>query len=169
MTKDISLGSLQTLLENSLIAIHRLRFIDILCVIGAFYIVLSLVQVIRRRLKTTALRGPPNPSFLWGVAKVLQTSPDIGAQFEKWAEEYGGVYEIPVLLEGRRIILCDPKAIAHLFGGEPWTYILTPSSKIGIEKIVSRDPSLGLMTVRSTNHSWIDRRRIDVRNWRKSS
>ena len=68
---------------------------------------------------------------------MLLALPDVGAQYEKWAEEYGGVYEVPTVLGGRKIILCDPKAIAHFFGGGPSTYILTPFGRIATENLVS--------------------------------
>ena len=139
MRNVISLESLQALLVHNLAATHRLRFVDVAYALGAFYAVLKIAQVTRRRLKTTALRGPPNPSFVWGVDKALLMSPDSGVVYEKWVEEYGGVYEAPLALGGRRIVLCDPKAIAHIYGSESSTYVLTHFGKIATENVVSRD------------------------------
>ncbi|KAH0839441.1 cytochrome P450 [Lanmaoa asiatica] len=148
MTNEISLESLQAFLVRNLVAVHHLRFVDVAYILGAFYSVLKVVQITRRRLKTTALRGPPNPSFVWGVGKTLLTSRDSGAVYEKWAEEYGGVYKVPSALGGTRIVLCDPKAIAHLYGGEPWTYILTPFGKIATENFVGK----GILSAKGESH-----------------
>ena len=119
-------------------AVHRLRLVNVAYMLGTLYAVLKVVTAVRRQLKTTTLHGPPNPSFVWGVGKVLLSAPDPGAVYEKWAEEYGGVYEVSTALGGRKIVLCDPKAIAHLYAGEPWSYTLTPSGKIATERLVSR-------------------------------
>ncbi|KAG8219007.1 cytochrome P450 [Butyriboletus roseoflavus] len=148
MIDGISLESLQALLADNLAAAYRPRFIDVACALGAFYAVLQAIQVTRCRLNTTALLGPPNPSFVWGVGKTLLTSPDSGAQHEKWAEEYGGVYEVASALGGRRIILCDPKAVAHFYGGEPWTYILTPFGKLATENVVGK----GILSAKGESH-----------------
>ncbi|KAH0839443.1 cytochrome P450 [Lanmaoa asiatica] len=148
MASVLSLESLQALLARNLVAVHHLRFVDVVYILGAFYSVLKVVQITRRRLKTTALRGPPNPSFVWGVGKTLLTSRDSGAVYEKWAEEYGWVYKVPSALGGTRIVLCDPKAIAHLYGGEPWTYILTPFGKIITENFVGK----GILSAKGESH-----------------
>ncbi|KAF8545928.1 cytochrome P450 [Imleria badia] len=122
MANMISLESLQVFLGHNLSAVHRLRFVNVAYALGALYAVLKVFRVTRRRLKTTALRGPSNPSLVWGVGKALLLSPDTGEVYEKWAEEYGGVYEVPLALGRRNIVLCDPKAIAHFFGGETRTW-----------------------------------------------
>ena len=135
MASIVSFEPLQTFVVS---AVHGLRLVNIAYTLGTLYAVLKVVTAVRRQLKTTALRGPPNPSFVWGVRKVLLSAPNSGVVYEKWAEEYGGVYEVPTALGGRKIVLCDPKAIAHLYAGEPWSYTLTPSGKIGTEHLVSR-------------------------------
>lgn len=137
MVYELWHGFLQALHVRTLDVPNRQCFFYIVYAIGALYIAFKVLQVAHRRLKTTALRGPSNPSVVWGIAKVLLTSPDAGAQYEKWAEEFGGVYEVPSVLGGRKIVLCDPKAVAHLYGGEPWTYILTPFLKAITEHLVS--------------------------------
>jgi hypothetical protein len=49
----------------------------------------------RQRLRTLRLRGPPSPSFLFGVTKKLFPSSDIGVIYHDWERTYGPVYEIP--------------------------------------------------------------------------
>lgn len=137
MANFISLESLQAFLAHNLATVHRLRFVDVAYALGSCYALVKIFQIARCRLKTTDLRGPPNPSFLWGVGKETFLSPDSGQVYEKWAEEYGGVYEVAGSLGSKKIVLCDPKAIAHLWGGEPWTYVLTPFGFIATETFVS--------------------------------
>ncbi|KAF8436007.1 cytochrome P450 [Boletus edulis BED1] len=144
-----TLEHLRAFLVHHLSAVHHVRLINVAYALGASYALLKVIQVIRRRLKTTALRGPSSPSLLWGVSKVIFLSTDSGEVYEKWAEGYGGAYEIPWVLGNTRIVLCDPKAIAHLYGGEPWTYVQTPFSKIGTEGIVGKG---SLLTARGEDH-----------------
>ncbi|KAG9309800.1 cytochrome P450 [Chiua virens] len=143
-----SLESLQVLLANNLSTLHRPRVVNIACAIGALYAIIKVVQATRKRMKTTALRGPPSSSFLWGVGRMLLTSPDSGLVFEKWAEEYGSAFEVASPLGGKKIVLCDPKAVAHMFGLEPWTYVLTPFGHIGTERFVGK----GILTSRGESH-----------------
>jgi len=46
-----------------------------------------------------------------------------GSIYEQWANEYGLVFGVPTTLGGNKIVLlCDPKAIAHFYAKETWTY-----------------------------------------------
>lgn len=92
----------------------------------------------RRRVRTTRLRGPPSSSFIYGVGKILLEADDSASIYEAWAREYGAVYEAPLTLGGRRIVLYDPKAITHFYSKETWTYVRTPMEKHVIEQVVSR-------------------------------
>ncbi|KAG6375250.1 cytochrome P450 [Boletus reticuloceps] len=51
-----------------------------------------------------------------------------------WADEYGAAYEAPATLGRRRVILYDPKAIAHFHAKQTWTYVRTPLSKTAFER-----------------------------------
>ena len=86
---------------------------------------------------TTRLRGPPSTSVIYGVSNDLISSKDTAIMYELWAEEYGVVYKIPTALGRTKIVLCDPKAIAHYYARETWTYVLTPFSLMSIEGLVS--------------------------------
>ena len=83
----------------------------------------------RQRLRTTRLRGPPSENFFYGVGARIHDAEDSGAIYGAWAQEYGGVYTVPSTLGSRRIVLCDPKAIAHFYARETWTYIQIPFTK----------------------------------------
>ncbi|KIJ59411.1 hypothetical protein HYDPIDRAFT_162418 [Hydnomerulius pinastri MD-312] len=68
--------------------------------------------------------------------------------YEAWAEEYGVVYQVPSTLGQRRIVLCDPRAIAHFYARETWTYVQTPLSKAFIERGFGR----GLLWSQGESH-----------------
>ncbi|KAG1860198.1 hypothetical protein DFJ58DRAFT_779934 [Suillus subalutaceus] len=46
--------------------------------------------------------------------------------YEHWATEYGVAYMILGVLGQTRIVLSNPRAIAHFYTRETWTYVLTP-------------------------------------------
>ncbi|KAI6030986.1 cytochrome P450 [Pisolithus marmoratus] len=76
-------------------------------------------------LKTTRLRGPPRTSLIFGYSMDLLRAKDAGSVYEEWAREYGVAYEVPTTLGGNKIMLCDPKALAHFYSKETWTYTPT--------------------------------------------
>ncbi|KAH7907168.1 cytochrome P450 [Hygrophoropsis aurantiaca] len=118
--------------------LKSLRAVDILVVSSVTWALLKLIRTTRRRLRSTKLRGPPNQSFVFGLGKVLQRAEDPGAVYEQWAREYGPVYKVPSALGKTRVVLCDPKAIAHFFARETYTYVLTPLSQNLTELIAGR-------------------------------
>ncbi|KAH7890187.1 cytochrome P450 [Phlebopus sp. FC_14] len=122
--------------------------LDAAVAIAALWVLSKVVRAARRRLKTTRLRGPPSTSLMYGVGKSVVDSPDSGAMYEAWAKEYGVVYEIPSTLGQRKIVLCDPKAIAYYYARETWTYVLTPFSKQAIERGFGR----GLLWAQGESH-----------------
>ncbi|KAG2039475.1 cytochrome P450 [Suillus americanus] len=83
-------------------------------------------RALRWRLKTTQLRGPPRTSFIYGVSHDLASSHDSSEMYERWATEYGVAYMIPSILGQTTIVLCDPRAIAHLYARDTWSYVRTP-------------------------------------------
>ncbi|KAF7291836.1 Cytochrome P450 [Mycena chlorophos] len=80
-----------------------------------------------RSVKTTRLNGPPSPSRLWGFTHYLAQSRvkefDIHAVYEEWAAQYGAVYRIPLAFGKERIVLTDPKALAHFYSSERAVYV----------------------------------------------
>ncbi|KAI6154194.1 cytochrome P450 [Pisolithus tinctorius] len=80
-------------------------------------------RIARNKLKTTRLRGPPRKNLIFGWAKDLLYTEDAASMYEVWASEYGVVYEVPTTLGGSKIMLCDPRALAHFYSKESWTYI----------------------------------------------
>jgi hypothetical protein len=62
--------------------------------------------------------------------------------YEHWAQEYGAVYMIPSVLGQTKIVLSDPRAIAHFYARESWTYVQSPLSLVLIENMVCQYPLL---------------------------
>ncbi|KAG2151477.1 cytochrome P450 [Suillus clintonianus] len=105
---------------------------------AALWALVKVLGVLRWRLKTTQLRGPPRTSLVYGVSHDLGSSHDAGTMYEQWAEEYGVAYTIPSVLGQTRIILSDPRAIAHFFARETWTYVKTPLSLALLEGSIGK-------------------------------
>ncbi|KAJ7499895.1 cytochrome P450 [Mycena latifolia] len=104
-------------------------------------------HIINRSKQGTKLNGP-SASFLFGVSRLIGETPDSGSLFQQWAAKYGPVYEIPTALWGRRIMLCDPKAVNHFYSMERSVYI---KSKLG-RAIVSNLFGHGLLWAEGETH-----------------
>lgn len=104
----------------------------------ALWAFVKLIRMSRQRVRTTRLRGPESSSFVYGVGKLTFGVDDPGSVYESWAQEYGAVYEVPSTLGSRRIVLCDPKAIAHFHAKDTWTYVHTPVMKVALEQAVGQ-------------------------------
>ncbi|KAG1882704.1 cytochrome P450 [Suillus subluteus] len=127
------------------------RSVGVFNVAGSFVALWAFIKVLRGlrwRLKTTQLRGPPRTSFIYGVSHDLASSEDSGRMYERWATEYGVAYMIPSVLGQTRIVLCDPRAIAHFYARETWTYVQTPLSLAFLETSIGR----GLLWSEGENH-----------------
>ncbi|KAG1742259.1 cytochrome P450 [Suillus paluster] len=111
---------------------------NVVCSFAALWAFVKVLRALRWRLKTTRLRGPPRSSFLYGVSNDLLSSKDSAGMYECWAKEYGVVYMIPRVLGQTRIVLCDPKAVAHCFARDAWTYVQTPLGLMLVEILVGR-------------------------------
>ncbi|KAG5634681.1 hypothetical protein H0H81_001121 [Sphagnurus paluster] len=91
------------------------------------FVFLRLAKLARKR-RTTRLPGPPSTSLIFGVTRDIVQGEDSGAVYEEWEKQYGAVYAIPSKLGSREIVLCDPKAIAHYYAGDTFTYHQPPAS-----------------------------------------
>ena len=50
---------------------------------------------------------------------------DPGPFFEKWAQDYGPVFRVPTAMGQNQLVLCDPKAISHLYSKETYGFVQT--------------------------------------------
>ena len=99
--------------------------------------VLVLYKAKPSRRKTTPLRGPPNPSYLFGVVKTLRQSSAV-TLYGTWAREYGNAFKIPSVLWTERIVICDPKALTHFYSKDSMGYVSTAFTRRALEKLVRR-------------------------------
>ncbi|KAI6026700.1 cytochrome P450 [Pisolithus microcarpus] len=125
-------------LEKIVVAFPVADPFNISAVIAATSIVLIAFRVVRHSSKGTRLRGPSNPSFLYGVAKDIIKASDPGEIYETWVKEYGVAYEVPVALGQRAIMLFDPKALQHCYARETWTYIALPSVRATLRQVTGK-------------------------------
>ncbi|KAI6040758.1 cytochrome P450 [Pisolithus marmoratus] len=122
--------------------------IDLAAGLAAIWALRTAIQAIRKKFRTTKLRGPKSSSLLFGVGKELFRSPDTGAMLEAWSKEYGVAYEIPMICGQKRIILCDPKAIAYLFSRDTWSYVGIPGHKASQARTIGK----GLIWAEGESH-----------------
>ncbi len=85
---------------------------------------------------TTKLRGPSSQSWLFGLGRVIHDAEDAGLLYEQWASEYGSVFSFPGFLGQKSLVLCDPKAVAHLYANEGFGYVKMQLSRNFIEIMV---------------------------------
>ncbi|KAG2127111.1 hypothetical protein DEU56DRAFT_532928 [Suillus clintonianus] len=119
-----------------------------ICVSALILVSLYLLQVYRRSQRTTRIRGPQSPGWVFGFSKTVLNSIATTELYERWAVEYGPVYRVPLALGESRVILWDPKAIAHFFARDTWLYNLTPFNKLTISITAGR----GIMWADGESH-----------------
>ncbi|KAJ6544347.1 cytochrome P450 [Mycena capillaripes] len=81
-------------------------------------------RALRQALYTTALPSPPR--------SLSQSSVD------SLAAAYGPVFQVPTGLLSKKIILCDPTAIAHFYANAPAVYHLTDPIRESTKNLVGR-------------------------------
>lgn len=72
--------------------------------------------------------------------RYVMQAKDISNDYEQWAEEYGGAFELPLALGSRQIVLTDTKALTHCYTTERAVYTRTENERQFIGQIV-RTPS----------------------------
>ncbi|KAI6154234.1 cytochrome P450 [Pisolithus tinctorius] len=112
--------------------------LDFAAVIAAIWALRGAVRAVQGSFKTTRLRGPPGADLIFGASKQIAQSPDTGALYEAWTKKYGAAYVVPTTLGGKKIMLCDPRALAHFFARESWTYVFTDSTRLFYEQTFGR-------------------------------
>ncbi|KIK17295.1 hypothetical protein PISMIDRAFT_685414 [Pisolithus microcarpus 441] len=122
--------------------------IDVVTGLAVVWAISAAIRALRKQSRTTKLRGPQGSSLLFGVSKELFESPDTGSMFEAWSKEYGVAYELPMLLGQKRIILCDPKAVAYLFSRDTRSYVGTPEHKAAVARTIGK----GLLWAEGESH-----------------
>lgn len=99
-------------LAPTMIDLKNYRVLDVLVFAIGFWSLYRVVITIRARARTTQLHGPRAKSWLFGVSKEVFEG-DSGVLYEKWAQTYGPVFQVPGPMGGRLTVLMDPKAITQ--------------------------------------------------------
>ena len=91
---------------------------------------LARLVVKRSNSPLALLRGPPATSNI--IPRRLFefiSSDDVGSLCERWARHYGPIFKIPTFLGGSHVVLCDPKAVAHVYAKDGFAYLRNPFTK----------------------------------------
>ena len=123
-------------------------------VVGLVYVAHGLVKSYRARARSTPLGCPPRPSWLFGMSRLIMNNPDASSMYEAWVHQFGTVFKIPAPMGDTRVILTDPKAIAHFYSVETWTYVQTRLSRVAIENLVRALPSGDTGRLRVVNFNY---------------
>ncbi|PIL36501.1 cytochrome P450 [Ganoderma sinense ZZ0214-1] len=121
---------------------------QVAAVLLAVYFAHSALRARRKAARETPLGCPPRQSWLFGVRKLFANNPDAGSLYEAWIDQYGSVYRVPAPLGRTQVVLTDPKAIAHFYSVETWTYVQTKLARVAIEGLLGR----GLLWAEGESH-----------------
>ena len=124
---------------------RHLALIDIVLLLVGLWLLLKAIRILLRNPIATRLRGPPSESWIFGFSHFINTK-DPSIAYEQWAEQYGGVYCIPVAIylsitsrfaTGQtKMMICDPKAIQHIYSKTSFRYVLSRSRKRELNSVV---------------------------------
>ncbi|KAF7308932.1 Cytochrome P450 [Mycena kentingensis (nom. inval.)] len=128
----------------------QIRTTDVLILLAAGWLVFKLVQRLTnsRGATGTTLRSPPNESYLFGMTGAIVKSKDTGILFQDWAEKYGPVYQIAAPFGAKRIVLCDPKAVNHMYAFERSVYVKSQLGRVVVANLFGR----GLLWAEGESH-----------------
>ena len=118
-----------------MLTILSLRSLDVFGIAIALWLAYRVLHVARERAKTTKLPGPITKNWFFGVSKDVFDF-DNGELFENLAKEFGSVYQVPGPLGIRRLVLLDPKAVAHFYA-KILTYVKNDFTRLSIQNLVS--------------------------------
>jgi hypothetical protein len=122
-------------------SVRRITALDFALLLIGIWLLSRGVRILRRRAKTTPLKGPASKSLVFGNSRFLSTQKDAALVYEEWAEQYGAVYRVPTGFGGTKMILCDPKAIQHFYSKETYGYNQNSMSRILIVHLVCLSPT----------------------------
>ncbi|KAK0245126.1 cytochrome P450 [Armillaria nabsnona] len=84
-------------------------------IVVASLLVASLLHRWFQRPSVKHVKGPPSPSFWLGHERILRDQDNAGDLETKWRREYGTLYRIGGCLGQDVLVVCDPKALGHIF------------------------------------------------------
>lgn len=110
--------------------------INIVLFFLAVFAASKLYSIARMRVMTSRLPGPPSASIFLGASPIIYER-GTAVTFEEWGGLYGQVFEVPLALGSREIVIMDPKAIAHVLSKDAHGYVHPPDMKRSIASFVS--------------------------------
>ncbi|KAI6097902.1 cytochrome P450 [Pisolithus sp. B1] len=110
------------------VLVRSASLIGVVAGLAAVWAISAAIRAIWKQSRTTKLRGPKGSGMLFG--------------------EYGVAYEIPMLWGQKRIILCDPKAVAYFFSRDTRSYVGTPAHKAAVARTIGK----GLLWAEGESH-----------------
>ncbi|KAI6026797.1 cytochrome P450, partial [Pisolithus microcarpus] len=111
---------------------------DIAVGLAAVWAFHTAFQATGKKSKTTKLRGPKSNDLFFGVSGEVFRSAGMGGMYEAWAKEYGVAYEIPMICGERRTQICDPRAAAHFFSKNTWSYKASRTEGMALSVLMLR-------------------------------
>lgn len=84
-------------------------------VLAACYVLADLIAMLWRQIFSPLqrLRGPPNPSFLFGNLREMYNQENTGLLYD-WDATYGSTYAYKGFFGGSRLLTTDLTALAHI-------------------------------------------------------
>ncbi|KAJ7589875.1 cytochrome P450 [Mycena floridula] len=133
--------------------VAQLSGFNLLAVGVSTWILFKVVQRLIQSSYATPLRGPTtSPSFVYGYQRQTfdfnQTKPETAGLYDDWAAEHGPVFAVPWMMGRKRIVLMDPKAIAHFYARGESGYTQTPAARTFIARLFGN----GLLTAEGDAH-----------------
>ncbi|KAJ6541457.1 cytochrome P450 [Mycena capillaripes] len=131
--------------------VHQLGLSDVLILVAGLWLITKVVRRITKRTSLTQgtrLNGPPNESFIFGLNRRLSQAPDSGIVYQEMAAKYGPVFEMPTAFGGRKLVLCDPKAVNHFYSMERSIYVKSKLGRAVIANLFGR----GLLWAEGESH-----------------
>ncbi|KIL67273.1 hypothetical protein M378DRAFT_1024187 [Amanita muscaria Koide BX008] len=96
-------------------------------VIFTFSLAVAKLVLDRRSSHLATLRGPRSNNIFFG--RIREFLDDPATAVDRWVSEYGYVFKMPSVLGTNRIVISDPKAVAHVYANDSFGYQRLSSGK----------------------------------------
>lgn len=105
--------------------------------LDALYALVPLaVYWIIKYMQAVHLQGPPSPGFVFGHTKQITESSNPAELYDRWAQTYGGVFQVRGPLGTIRLVVCDPRALSHVLVFDSKKYSHPPLAQLQITSLV---------------------------------
>jgi hypothetical protein len=116
-------------------------YVDLVALAFGSLLLFSLVNALRRRVRTTKLPAPYARSWLFGLSREIFLD-DKGDIFGEWYDELRApVYALPGPFGSKSVVLMDPKAISYFYANDTHGFTHSEFTRRFFAKLV-KIPSL---------------------------